>query len=257
MQAWRSLLRKECRIGVPAFWIVLGALLFIGGVTAFIGERHGYFIETLLIFSTSALIGMTLYLSFYFIVSFTSDTKRLHLWLHHPGSGLRLLLAKLTSGVIYQFITMDLLLLVILITAPQSQAEVTQAGWDFWFSMVMIISIHILLLSISMSVGIIFFWMIFLLMKNSMSTILSVCLTVVTAIVLLTVFGWFTESSFYAMITQWGEIDVTGVLFWLDQQLQQYAEIPDVYAGAYLFNVLFTIGLFLLSVWILDRKVEV
>ncbi|SFM18210.1 hypothetical protein [Salibacterium qingdaonense] len=256
MQGWGSLLKKELRLGLPAFWIVVGALLFIGGIASYFGGRNGVLNETLFIFSAVTFLGMALYLGFYFIFSMTAETKRLHLWLHHARSASGLIFAKMTSGVIYQVMIMAVLIAIVFITATQVQWDVFSNDWNFGVSAVVVLSIHIVLYSISMSIGLLFFWMIFLLMKKAMPTILSICLTVLAAIAALIAFGWFANTSFYAAITEWGTINLESLFFWINFSFLQ-VETPVVFIGSYVFDILLTVVLFLAAVWILDRKVEV
>ncbi|SFP64855.1 hypothetical protein [Salibacterium halotolerans] len=256
MQDWGNLLKKELRLGLPAFWIVVGALLFIGGVASYIGGRNEVLNETLFIFSGVAFLLMSLYLSFYFIFSMTAETKRLHLWLHHKRSAVSLLLAKMTSGVIYQVIVMAFLVVIAFVTVTQVQWNAIPNGWNLAVSAAAFLSIHIVLYSIYTSMALLFFWMVFLLMKKVMPTIVSVCFTVIIAIAALSAFGWLGGTAFYAAISEWGSINMENLFFWVNFSFLQI-ETPVIYIGSYVLDILLTVVLFILSAWILDRKVEV
>ena len=59
----------------------------------------------------------------------------------------------------------------------------------------------------------------------------------------------FDSSNLYKLLTQWGSLEMNFPTFSIDP-------IP-AYAGEYLYHFIIIIGLFYLSAWIIDRKVEV
>ncbi|MFB5661164.1 hypothetical protein [Alteribacillus sp. HJP-4] len=270
MHAWTNLVKKEIRLGQPAFWIAIGLFLFVGAIAGFFGNRSGYLSETLLAFSAVSLVAMVLYLAYYLIFSFGSDTKRLHIWMHQPASGKSLISAKLASGLLNQIVTIAVILLVLTISVSFTPEVLMGRNWADWWSAVGFIGIHVVLLSISISMWLVFFWMIFLFIKRSMPTILSIFLTIVLGIITLTLIGWFADTQVYSFLTQWGAFQITDVLFWLDHgntgSFQSGGFSMDAaptnengmfYAGNYVYETIVTILLFVFSCWILDRKVEV
>ncbi|MNN35652.1 hypothetical protein D3C81_1495070 [compost metagenome] len=110
------------------------------------------------------------------------------------------------------------------------------------------IFLHAILISAALSVWVILLWSLYHALKHRIGR-----LTWVVLIGSILLSGWIddniTSSSLYKLVTQWGGMEVNLPTFPLDP-------FP-LYLGEYFYNLIVVIGLFYLSSWIVDRKVEV
>ena len=93
-----------------------------------------------------------------------------------------------------------------------------------------------------------FFWALYHFLKYKIGRW---SLVVVIGTVILS--GWivalFESTKLYRLLTQWGTMEINFSTFSMDP--------IQVYTGEYFYNFMIIIGLFLLSAWIIDNKVEV
>ncbi|MDV2884225.1 hypothetical protein BTR22_13870 [Alkalihalophilus pseudofirmus] len=268
MNVWGNLLKKEIRLGVPAFIMPVAGFLIICAIAGFIGQRNGFMWEALIGVVVLAIGLQAFYLAYYMFFSLQAEHKKLHLWLHNPLPAYGLLSAKLAAGIISMVITTVIVAAVGLIAITQSElwgelssyitfAQIAELGFYGGFTLY--------LFALSAVVWVMFFWMIFLLLSRVFHSFLSFVLTAISFIALFSFIGWFGNTSVHAALTEWGEIELGQMLQSIDFQtsLETGTDVTtqmgslSFYTGTLLFETILALALFFIACWMLDRKVEV
>lgn len=261
MSAWWHLTKKELRLGLPAFLLILITFAVILGVVSYIGYRAGFLWEAATIVSVLALGGHIFYLAYYLLYSLEKERKKLHLWLHNPQPGYALLLAKIAAGLITLIVSMLIIGTLLLISFNLAE-NFHQMEWSHSTQLAVFGILHIMMLSVNIAVYFIFFWMIFLLINRFTNGFFSFILTLIIFLISMSLYGWFMETAVYEALTMWGEINLLNILsgfefnFSSDAFMAEFDTMP-LYLGNYVFEASVTVLLFLAASWLLDRKVEV
>lgn len=269
MTAWWNLTKKELRLGFPAFLLPLITYALLASVMFYVGSRQNMSWEMVMIVSVAVMALHLFYLVYYFYYSLQSERKRMHLWLHNPLPGYALLSAKLTAGIISMI---GSLLIIGAVTALSYFFAGTFDDifpaliWQDVVNLGIFGGVHLFLLALNFAIYFLFFWMIFLLISRYVGSFFSIILTFILFICFVSGWAWLTETPFFSILTNWGEIN----LVQLAQGLEFSAEATrgfslfltdqgaaSIYLGTYIGEALVTIALFAASCWLLDRKVEV
>lgn len=266
MTAWLNLTKKELRLGLPAFLIPIVAFFITVAITAYFGNRAGLTWEIV----TGVAIGATgiqaLYLVYYLLHSLSAEKKKMHLWLHTRMPAYSLLLSKMVAAMISMGITFLITGTTFVLALNASESIPIEIPWANLLELGLLGGLHIFLFAISFAVWFLFFWMIFLLFSRSLGTFTSIILTFFLFIVLnVVLYGWFTSSGLYEMLTMWGTINLGEILssFNVITDLETGTEVTTetsavtVHLGTYVFDAILVLILFFASCWMLDRKVEV
>ncbi len=265
MTAWLSLLKKELRLGFPVFLFSVIAFIVVASFFTYRGYRIGITWEALTIISGIAIGVNVFFLPIYLFYSLQSERKKLHLWLHNLMPSYSLLGAKIVAGLISMIGTLLLTGGTFLLasnqvkkTLPIQLEFVNMTQVSLWGGS------HLFLLSIDFAVWSLFYWMIFLLCTRYLGTFLSYLSTFVFFILTTSIYGWFTTSWIYQKLIMWGQFHLPNMIessnFHIDTIAADFfTEINQItlFAGEYLFEIVFAFILFIVSCWILDRKVEV
>lgn len=249
MRAWVALLKKDFKLTRTVFFVGLVINVLIVMFTIYLGMKAD---NSLLMFIpiAAAFVFHVFYVPIVVFISLKTEANQLHLWLHNPQPASALLMSKIVNGL--TMIVISLLMLsvtsgLLMIIPKFSFIEV---DWtDTWMSGLLIFP-HIILLSIMIGILVILFWALYQFLKFKIGRW---SLLVVIGTVILS--GWivalFESTKLYMLLTQWGslEINFSFSTFSLDP--------IQIYTGEYLYNFVIIIGLFLLSAWIIDNKVEV
>lgn len=264
MTAWFNLFKKEFRQGLPSILTTVILLLALLVLATFLGSRSDHVKETILIGAIAASFAHVFYLFSYMAHSLQQEKKKLHLWLHNPMSGMGLLLAKLLNGLVAMTITLFITCSIALL-AYFSIVDNTFFGTGLSWSAVLrigfIILIHIYLISIYFAILFVFFWIIYLMLVRRIGVAPSLVLTLIIFGVLNYIKGQFEATSLYKYLTHWGAFPVRSFISSLHLPFKYQfsldtAPVP-MYFGIYIFGAVVTLILFIISCWILDRKVEV
>jgi hypothetical protein len=246
MTAWGALFRKDFRLTRIVFFIGLVINFLFLFLSMFVGANIG---DSLYLFIplAVAIVFHVLYLPTILFISLRTEANQLHLWLQNPQSAAALLLSKVLNGLIMMVVS-----LVVLYSMAGSliisRFRLIEAHWtDTWTAGVLIF-LHILMLSMLISVWVILLWSLYHALKYRIGR--WTWLALLGAVILPSwIGGLFDSSSLYKLLTQWGNLEMNFPTFQVDP-------IP-AYAGEYLYHFIIIIGLFYLSAWIIDRKVEV
>jgi hypothetical protein len=246
MNAWSGLLKKDFRLTRTMFFtgMVINMLVFM--LAMFVEMKFG---DPISMFFPliAAVVLHVFYIPIILFISLKTEGNQLHLWLHNPQSAVSLLSSKLL--IVALKMTASLALLYVMLTVLIiPKFSLVEAYWtDTWIAGLLIF-IHIIFISISMGVWVIFLWTLYHFMKGKIGR--WSWLAVIAAIILP---GWITakieSTKFFMLITQWGGMELKFPTF--------STEPIPLYAGEYLYQVIILVGLFYLSAWMIDNKVEV
>jgi len=246
MRAWIALLKKDFKLTRTVFFVGLVINLLIAMLTRYLGMIAG---NTLFMFIplVIAVVIHVLYVPIIVFISLKTESNQLHLWLHNPGPASKLLISKIVNGLV--MIVISLLMLYVmsgLLIIPKF--SLIEAYWtDTWMSGLLIFP-HIILISIVISVWVMMLWALYQFLKYKIGR--WSWLVVIGAVI---ISGWidtlFETTKLYRLVTKWGGITYNFPSFSI-QPIQTYA-------GEYLYTFIFIIGLFFLTAWIIDNKVEV
>lgn len=246
MRAWVALFKKDFKLTRTVFFVGLVINVLIVMLTLFMGMKADH---TLLIFLplVVAVILHILYVPIIVFISLKTEANQLHLWLHNPGPASTLLISKLVNGLMMLVISLLMLYVMSgLLIIPKF--NLIEAYWtDSWKSGLFIFP-HIIVISIIIGVWVLFLWALYQSLKFTIGR--WSWLVVIGAVIILTwITALFESTKLYSLVTKWGSITYDFPSFSI-QPIQTYA-------GEYLYTFIFIIGLFFLSAWLVDNKVEV
>lgn len=246
MRAWVALLRKDFKLTRTVFFVGLVINLMIVMLTLYMGMKSDH---TLLIFLplVVAIVFHVLYVPIIVFISLKTEANQLHLWLHNPKPASTLLITKIVNGLMMLVISLLMLYVMSgLLIIPKF--NLIEAYWtDTWISG-LIIFLHIIVISIIIGVWVLFLWALY----QSLKFVIGrwSWLVVIGAIIIPSwINALFESTKLYSLVTKWGSITY---------DFPSFSTNPiQTYAGEYLYTFIFIIGLYFLSAWIVDNKVEV
>lgn len=256
MNAWNGLIKKEFRLGRTAFLIdFLGkALIYLAAYLYSLKIN-----QPLVLLSISMLIVIPhiFYLLGYMFYSLNAESKNLHLWLHNPQPGSRLLLSKLLTGVSAFVASLFLNSLILWYSLLQS-FNFNEIILNKVIKLGFFIITNIFGASIFLAMWFIFIWAVFVVLKKQigrLSWLAGLGLVIIPTLIM----DKFEQTKIYELLTNWGKIKFSFFDININYYFPENVEIsaPNVAIGVYVFYAVITIGLFFLSSWLIDRKVEV
>ncbi|MDQ8736218.1 hypothetical protein [Paenibacillus sp. LHD-38] len=246
MTEWAALFKKDFRLTRTVFFIGLVINFLVLLLTLYVDMNTG---DNLFLF-IPLLVAVVLhifYLPVILFISLRTEADQLHLWLHDPRSASTLLLSKVLNGIAMMFVSLVILYLMAgsLII---SRFSLIEAYWTDTLKAGLLIFPHIFLISIMISAFVILLWSIHHALKYRIGR--WTWLALLGAVIIPSWVGALIDSSKpYKLLTQWLSMETNFPTFAIDP-------IP-LYAGEYLYHFMVVVGLFYLSAWIMDRKVEV
>ncbi len=244
MATWTTLFKKDFRLTRTFFLIGLFIELFILLFTMLAagGENLYQFIPLLV-----AVVLHVLYLPTLLFISLKTEADQLHLWLHNPRSAATLLISKIWNGVVMTVISLAVLYLMAGLLLISS-FHLIEAYWTDTLKAGLLIFVHVIMLSVIIGVWVILLWSLYHALKYRIGR--WTWLALIGAVILPTWIGAiFDSTNLYKHLMQWGSLEMNFPTFAIDP-------IP-AYAGEYLYHFIIVIGLFYVSSWVIDRKVEV
>lgn len=247
MSAFKGLYKKEIKISNALFLtglIIITLVMMISlGLKEYFGEPMIPVVFLLLIIILHV---------FYLPVLLFSSLKiegQSQLWLHNPNSGSSLFLSKLAAGLTYYIVSLLVsILLAKLSFAGLSLSKKYEGPYELVEGNLFIVGGWVTLISIYISVWLLFYWTLFHSLKR---------------VPVLNKFRWLVILAAWILITTIGEfignIPAIEVLKGKGTMNLTFfnAEMPNMNIASIIMYVLVTIGVFLVSVWLLERKVEV
>lgn len=246
MAAWAALFRKDFRLTRTVFFVGLVINFLVLLLTLYVDMNTGDNLYMFIPLLAAALFHV-LYLPIMLFISLRTEAGQLHLWLHNPQPAAALFLSKVLNGMIMMVVSLAVLYTMAAVLIS-SRFSLIETYWtDTWMAGVLIFP-HIIIISTTIGVWVILLWSLYHALKYRMGRWTGLAL--LGAVILTSwVSAIFNSSSLYKLLTQWRSLEVNFPTFSIDP-------IP-VYAGEYLYHFMVNIGLFYLSCWIMDRKVEV
>ncbi|WP_026701220.1 hypothetical protein [Salibacterium aidingense] len=254
MTSWLALLKKEFLLTRVIFFIGLGLILFVLGLTYFIELKNPHITGMMLGAIGGGVAAHIFYLPIYTAVSLFRESNTLHLWLHSPHSMYSLLLAKLAAGVICMFCSLLLngTIFLVLGNVFLSERYTSLAVFD---NIILAGSGGVALIgsSLSLALHVLFFISVYFVLRGWMGK-----WAWFVILVLFILYSWVTDLigslSWVQALNNWGAVS-----FELKTPLlQQYSLDTMQFAFGFIFiQLVVMIILFVASAKLIDHKVEV
>ncbi|WP_283153662.1 hypothetical protein [Guptibacillus hwajinpoensis] len=256
MKNWSGLLRKEFRLS--------RALLL--GVTAFdLLVMIGFFLASARweVPYLTAIIGGVLtamhvfFLPLYLLISLNTEGRNLHLWLHNPQSGARLLGAKLLNGLLALLLSIGIVSSLSLLAynlEPSLIQFPIDNVWLFGFYFLTVIITG----SVYMGIWLIFYWTLYQVLKTYIGK--WALLLILLIVGFISWFGsWLSGTRLYEVMIDWGYVELPSPLnMEVSQQAFELTVSTFPFAiGNVIFDLITIVLVFIMTCWLLDRKVEV
>lgn len=259
MNAWLTLLQKEFRMTRNSAILSL-AIIFIGGLWLVF---QSYSRGTVLVFAPAAvlLVVLLFYPAMYILKSLAWEWKVTpHLWLHCPQPAWMLLMAKLAVAMLQMLaiiiITAGMLLFGIMINPnPEQLAGISTSSL---LPFVLETGTYAALFTVAASIYI-GAWATLISVANALAGNLLGRFRWLAGIAVFAVatagFGHLQQTWLYKVMTDWGPINIG--IHNLPMAVPSHINTTQIFTGDILLYFLLTVGLYALSAWLIDHKVEV
>ena len=258
MSAFQGLLKKDFAMskGWFLFWIIFISIFLLLPLAL-----ESYF-KTPLSFLPVAVFLLLLFHAFFLpgmVLSMLRLEGKTQLWLFNPQSSKALLLSKLAVGLFYQ-VTAQVFLTAVGLVIYQFYKQQLHIESSDLFAGTIVFNAGLLLFSLYVSCWALFYWTVFHSLKkfpaikNWRWLVLVLLFFLYNAIcILLARLEFFKE-----MIYKWTIPVLAGLNFRYEQDgWDIYLHAADIPVLGLLLYAVLAAGLFLISCWLLDRKVEV
>jgi hypothetical protein len=246
MRAWAGLFKKDFKltrtiffIGIITNFLVLLLALYVGTKV----DNQLYMFIPLLV----AVGFHVLYFPAMVFISLKTEASQLHLWLHNPQSGVKLLLSKVLNGIMMTVVSLVVLYVMTGLLIIRNFSVVEPYWSDAWVAGILAF-LHILIVTVAIGLWVIFLWTMHQFFKYRIGRWSWLAL-LGTFIMIAAACATFETTNLYALLTKWGSLELKFTTFRMDP--------IQAYAGQYLYNLFFFLGLFYVSTWMIDKKVEV
>lgn len=256
MTAFKGLYIKDLKISFNGFIIGL-FLIFFSMIASFALKE--YFTEPSIpaIVSFIIIILHVFYLPTNLLTSLQVEAQS-HLWLHNPNRGWLLFLAKIAAGITYFVASLLVSILIVKIFIVRTEYLGEFKGLSEMLSEnLFILAGGMFLSSIYLTVWFLFYWTLYQALKRV--PFLKQLRWIVLLIVWLSITligNLINRIPFVQNIKELGTINLYNFAtnFWGNTILPETAEL---HLASIIISILITVGVFLSSVWLLERKVEV
>ena len=261
--AFKGLYWKDLKILKYEFYSGIGLMVFMFVVgfalMKYFNEPGIFAVISFMVYLLHAL-----YLPIYLLSSLRTEGKT-QLWLHNPNSGSKLFLAKIAAGLTLYMVSFLIVLMITYWTINLAMATGLFLEFqDYVFRGLVLLGISITFMTIFLGIWVIFYWTVYHSMKN-IPYVKNIRWLIIVAIwMAFTALGnYISFHPFYKKITQIGSIQIN-VLQGMSFEAEQYsASITPAIATIHvsivngLLEIILLTIVFLFSVWLLERKVEV
>jgi hypothetical protein len=259
MSKWKGLLRKEFHISKTGILVSI-ALVIAGHLIAYVfslkyNEPGIMFVPAIVIVALHIF-----YLTVFMYLSLQAEAKHLHLWLHTSHSASGLLLAKLLTGMIGFLFSFSISGMFAYIGLLKLRGVYfSEETWETILVLKsgLFVGINVALLSIYLAIWLVFYWTIYQLLKRFMTKFSGLVIVMISFFV-----TWmgklFQKTVLYEKLTKWGYVDIA--VFGnipLERKYVMMEKMGQFPIGTFVYYSVIAIGLFILSAWLIDRKVEV
>lgn len=255
MSAFKGLYIKELKISRALFFAGIIALNVITILSLALRE---YFNQSE-IPAGIFLFVIAIHIFYIPVLLLSSLTTEGHsqLWLHNPNNGAKLVLAKLAAGLTYYLISMVASIFLTKFALNNVTHLEPFTAFEGGMPILFMMGVAITLGTIYLSVWIFFYWTVYHAIKNIPFLRNIRWLFLFVFWITITVVGEFIQSQpFYQKLLEYGAINVdafdNNVVSVNNFFIEMDLNIISVALG-----IVLTIVVFLVSVWLLERKVEV
>ncbi|WNS74412.1 hypothetical protein RRV45_16060 [Bacillus sp. DTU_2020_1000418_1_SI_GHA_SEK_038] len=262
MLAFKGLFIKEIKLTKSWFMVGIGILFF--SFIAGLGLMH-YFKEFVIfpIISIMILVGHVLYLPAYLINSLNIEGHS-QLWLHNPNHGAKLFLAKLSAGFVYFLVSFSIALFI---TDWQVNHSMHAESFNHFagepLPNISLIGIALALSSIYLGIWVLFYWAFYHSLKGIPSLNTFRWPIIIGLWVVLTAASNYIQNlPFYKKLINIGVIKLEPMktLKFETGKSSASAGLVDTAEISIMNGIIYTAVaavVFLIAVWLLERKVEV
>lgn len=245
MRQWSALFIKDFKLLRTVFFLGLVMNVLISMLTFYMGRVAD---DSLLMFVPLAIaVGIhIIYIPIIVFIGLRIESNYFTLWLNNPKSAIKLLLSKILNGLMMMVISLALLytlsgLLIV------SKFNLIEPYWTDTWRVGLFIFPHIIWVSMELSVWIMVLWALY---KYLNLKIGRWSMTVVVGAIILSggIVALFQSSKLYRLFTEWG-----GITYKFPTILSNPIH---TYAGEYIYEFMIIVGLFILTAWLVDNKVE-
>jgi hypothetical protein len=259
MSKWNGLLRKEFHISKTGILVnialVIAAHLIAYGFSLKYNDPLIMFIPAIVIVALHIF-----YLTVFMYLSLQTEAKHLHLWLHTSHSASSLLLAKLLTGMVGFLFSFSISGMFAYIGLLKLRGiYLSEETWETMLVLKsgLVAGISIALFSIYLAVWLVFYWTIYQVLKRFM-TRFRVLVIVITSLIITWLGKLFQKTVLYEKLTNWGFFNITFIKSIVVENKHVMVEhVREIPVGIFVYYTLIVIGIFTLSAWLIDRKVEV
>ncbi len=262
MSSWISLVKKEFLLTRAIF---IAAIVFIFVVWGFsyvldylrIGEANVEINESafagpmMLILMTGGVFMHVFYMPIYIIISMQKELNTFHLWLHTPQPMIKLLSAKLMSGllcmVISLFINGTIALSLVILHIPE---EFMPSFWNT-VSFIGLFGGALIGSSVYFGLYVLLYVAIYLLLRGKIG---KWTWPVIIGLFMLMnwIFSIVEKMNWHQALMEWGTITIN-----IEAEMLAPIFPMDISAGFLLVHLLFALVLFAIATFLIDRKAEV
>lgn len=245
MRQWSALFIKDFKLTRTVFLIGLVMDVLIAMLTLYMGRVAD---DSLLMFVPLAIAAAihVIYVPFIVLIGLKSEGNHLYLWLNNPQPAYKLLLSKIVNGLMMTVISLALLYALSgLLIVPKF--SLIEPYWTDAWRVCLFIFPQIIWISIGLSVWVMILWALYQYLKLKIGRWSR---AVVAGAVILSggIDALFMSSKLYRLVTEWG-----GITFKFPTIL---SDPIQTYSGEYVYDFMIIVGLFILTAWLVDNKVE-
>ncbi len=197
------------------------------------------------------------FLPIYLLISLNTEGRNLHLWLHNPQSGRSLLGAKVLNGLVALLLSLGIVGILSVLAYFLENSAVELPIENVW-----LLGLYFLIVIIAGSlysgIWLTFYWTLYQVMKTYIGKWALVLIFGIAA-VLSWLGSWFSETTLSKTLTEWGTVQLPTPLdiSVSQQEFDLSVSTFPFHIGSVVFDVITLVVVFLISCWLLDRKVEV
>ncbi|MBO7744405.1 hypothetical protein I8J29_09380 [Paenibacillus sp. MWE-103] len=242
MWQWSALFMKDFKLTRTVFFIGLVLNAWVAILTLYMEKA-----DSLLMFVplAIAIAVHVIYVPLMVFIGLKAEGN-LHLWLSNPQPAFKLLMSKVSNGLAMVVISFASLYAFTELLTVHKLSWIESYWTDIW-RMGWFIIPHVIWLSIELSVWVMALWAIYQSLKQRIGR-WSWAAVVGAAILSGGGNALFKSSALYRHVADWG-----GRTYHFPALL---SEPIHTYAGGYVYDMIITVGLFILTAWIVDNKVE-
>lgn len=255
MTAWKTLFKKELRMGALGFFIFLIVQLMLMVLGIYLAIRNG---EKGFIFGIGIFLITchSFYLLGYMIINVFMEKKTFHLWMYNPLPGWAMIAAKLSGALVYMTCSLAVASLYTWIGYLIMSDQLSQLSQQIHVYRVgALVIAYLYWIAIYIGIAFMFLWLVQRGLKSRIGKLTwPVLLGAIAAVIYAIV--KFTQWGFISALTNWGEVPASVVHIFVPGTGVQIRD-TQIYLGDFVLDLAIMAVLYILSSWIMDHELEV